>query len=354
MQMRFYTDPARLKVREFFVDLLGSLVPGFIFIFLAGLALGWPLAVSCATMVHCSPEDSAKSISYEQVVEQERVTKARESYDGLVGRFRFEVAVFVITLSYVVGHICFRRTPKIPDLISVWRTKGELVGDKPAVQLDEAAIYKKRNIVMRIWEGVELFFGKVPRVVKKLAEAGKIDAQFPYLRIYEYLEHRGLQHLADIIKWKGDDPSSHPRRSKAFINLLKIRLEFAFPEKCGNITRNEAHIRLMSSMWYASCYLQRLGILSFVLTLVMIIVGKRIYGSSIPVCAIYWSPLASSALIIVGMWFIRVMIEKFFHYQRVREIIYVLETAHFASKHGVLPAESDKRIRVKEILGDLD
>ncbi len=156
-----------------------------------------------------------------------------------------------------------------------------------------------------------------------------------------------------MIPWKGKDEKTHSRRTKAFINLIKIRLEFDFPEKCGNITRNEAHIRLMSSMWYMSCYLQRIEILSFLLSIGALVVGGICYLPWIEVCAYCWSPLICSTFIIIGMWLMRLIIEKFLHYQRVREIVYVLETAYYAGKYGSFSQENGKKFPFPEITEDL-
>lgn len=350
MQMRLYPDPKHLKLREFFVDLLGSLVPGFIFTFLAVVSLGWPLCGLCSDMIQSPLERGEQTDRYDQVSVRRDVGRSGEVIEDRLKTFRFEVIFFGITLSYVVGHFFFRRTPKIPDILSVWRTKKELVDDVPAVLLN---IDNKRSVLSRIREGIELFFGKVPRIVKKLEKDGKIDVQFPYLYLWEYLNYRGLDHLGEMIPWQGEKPETHSRRTKAFINILKIRLEFDFPEKCGNITRNEAHIRLMSSMWYMSCYLQRIGILSFVLILGILVVTGMFYRPWAEVCLICWSPLICSAFIIVGTWFMRLIIEKFFHYQRVREIVYVLETAHYSGKYGVFVPEKGEKVPFTEIIEDL-
>jgi hypothetical protein len=88
--------------------------------------------------------------------------------------------------------------------------------------------------------------------------------------LYEYLEKRGLTHLADIIKWRGYEKDTHSLRSKAFINILKIRLDFAFPEKCGTIIRNEAHVRLKSSLWYMLLALQWISMIGCVISFIAI------------------------------------------------------------------------------------
>jgi len=356
MQVRLYPDPKQFKIREFIVDFFGSLVPGFIFVFLTVVALGWPLSRLCGNMIKYQSQEVSATALNEKTSNQETNSEGIKIRSGPIVEswfqtFKFEMIFFGITLSYVIGHFFFRRTPKIPDILSVWRTRKELVDDVPAVLLSED-VKKERGFWSKIREGIELFFGKVPKIVKKLERKKKMDVQFPYLNLFEYLEHRGLHHLANIIPWKGTNPETHSCRSKSFINLLKIRLEFDFPEKCGSITRNEAHIRLMSSMWYMSCNLQRIGILSFVISFGALIVTGMIDSKWQQLCLICWSPMLCSALIIIGMWLMRLIIEKFFHYQRVREIVYVLETAYYASKYGIFLPEKGERMPFPGIIED--
>jgi hypothetical protein len=90
--------------------------------------------------------------------------------------------------------------------------------------------------------------------VKMLIE--REGGQFPYSHLYEYLTERGLKHIADYVPWRGNEEGSHGLRTKMFINLLKIRLHYMVPLKCGEIVRNEAHIRMMSSVWYAASALR--------------------------------------------------------------------------------------------------
>ena len=109
-----------------------------------------------------------------------------------------------------------------------------------------------------------------------LIESGKgirpNEVQFPYNNLKKYLESRGFNHLLEYIKWgpsdvtnsdggfkdpndqNNDKVSKEGQRSKTVINRAKIRIAFYLPENTINIIRNEAHIRLASSMWYAAKY----------------------------------------------------------------------------------------------------
>ena len=74
--------------------------------------------------------------------------------------------------------------------------------------------------------------------------------------------------MAKIVPRKGEKGLDH--RTKMFLNILKIRLQLAAADKCGEIVRNEAHVRMMSSVWYAAravfgvCCLSALAVLAAV------------------------------------------------------------------------------------------
>lgn len=278
------SDTWRATLREFFVDILGSLVPGFLFVFLAGVSLGWPMLALCQVVV-CLGSNGAFPT-------QECIDFFRTAHTELV--------LFVVALSYALGHFFYRQAPKAPDERSV-RSK------------EVATDLKKGDGAVRFPAS-----GKAP------------DVQFPYRYLYELLTIRGLAHLANIVPWKGEDPTTHTRRSKAFINILKTRLAFACPDKCGTITRNEAHIRLMSSVWYMCRSLAWFAVAGFIISvsgslLLWATAGTLGLTRLFPLCLL-------SGSVFIGVSIARRIIERFFHYQRVREVIFVLETAFFASK----------------------
>ena len=156
------------------------------------------------------------------------------------------------------------------------------------------------------------------------------DVQFPYRFLSEYLRDRGLGRLADLVPWNGNDPGSHPRRTKGFINILKIRLHFVFPDRTGTIARNEAHVRLMSSLWYASRALAWIGL--FGMTVVGVLIAVDVAGGRADLVRSRVAMAIPSATVVILVLWMKTKIEGFLHYQRVREILYVLETAHLANQ----------------------
>ena len=329
--MQLYPNPDRFKFGEFFVEFLGSLVPGFLFTFLATIGLG-----SALLALYCSLVRSP-SLGYKEFT----------MILNILGQFRWETILFTLAFSYVVGFGFFRQDPKLPDQKSVWRNRKLLTkeenaavwvdeieqGEKKQERKDKKSKIKQNPFMIlveklscRFIQGIESFFGISLRIGRS------IEAQFPYKHMHQYLKHRGLANLAKLVKWE----NKPPYRTKAFINLLKVRLKFAFPDKCGYITRNEAHVRLMSSMWYMSRSLQLLAIIGLILVVYAICRIDSARG-------IYFLALIFSLLILVGTLLARHTIERFFHYQRVREIIYVLATADFAATHGIILKDGEHK-----------
>ncbi len=260
-------------------------MPGALFTSAALLSLMWPLWVLFRELQEAAP------ISKESVAQITNFASA----------FRLELVIFFVVGSYVIGQIFFRLDPKIPDQRSYTRVSAKFSE-------------KDRNT----W---------VARQIKN-NDKYEEDCQFPYLFLHEYLADRGLKHLAALVPWKGSDPSTHRNRTKGFINIIKVRLFFFFPERCGHITRNEAHVRLMASIWYASNIL----IIVALLGLVIVVVAAAIDSFSKRALVSTLIPFVTVGFVLLVARLTEVTIERFLHYQRVREVIYVLETAYVAAK----------------------
>ena len=209
-----------------------------------------------------------------------------------------EVSILILMVSYVIGTIFFRRDPKLPDEHS----------------------YKKCVKPSQIKDPT----GWVVREDKD-----GLDIQYPYRYLYEYLMKRNLLHLAKLVPWKGTEPNTYDRRTKIFINMLKARLEFYFPEKCGTIIKNEAQIRLMSSLWYVATSLITFSFIGIFLLVVMIFCFLLKF-SQLPLNIVFSFLL--TVFVIINSYLAKLNIQKFFHYMRVREVVIVLENVYVASK----------------------
>jgi hypothetical protein len=235
-------------IREFFVDFLGSLVPGFLFVSLSTPLLLWLLWLfrESITLLNRSP------IPVMQPLE-------------IITSFHVELAITIFVFAYVLGSVFFRQDPKVPDQESAAHVLEKIT------DINEV----KRLVIQpptEEWEQIQKeLTGRSPGeklFTEKQAEkwASGEGGQYPYSHLKQYLETRGLGHLACYVKWDWNEKKGSQEgqrdlrnlRSKMFINVLKIRLQYSVPEKCGEIVRNEAHVRMMSSVWYACKALQKL------------------------------------------------------------------------------------------------
>jgi len=284
----------RGTIRDFImpiVEFLGILVPGVIFVFAFLPAVLIPLA------------------SLLQIAESATPKLPIIGYD-VIGTFLSPGAgtIFVLCVfSYVVGHIFFRQDPKIPDQHSFKRVRSTIKEEGP-VRLSNAE--RKFNDENNLENDYNL--------------------EFPYRYLHEYLTDRGMLHLAEMIPWRGNDPKTYKLRTKHFVNVLKVRLEFLFPYQYLRIQRNEAHVRLMSSMWYAAKSLELASVVGIGLGLTAMFLCFRVTRSIWPIPYAYSVALPIVVLVISKLT--RRHINGFLHYQRIREIVFILESAFFAKK----------------------
>jgi len=263
----------RLSIRELIVDFLGSLVPGLVF-------------VSCAVVIVAWPVTSALQQALTTLGSPRTVANIYADIAQLATAVRVELTVLLVMVAYVAGHLFYRQDPKIPDERSFRRT------------------------VSRTDEWVADFD----------------NCEFPYLHFDRYLKSRGLTHLLQLTEW-----CATGRRTKNFVNILKIRLFFEHPEKCGSVAKNEAHVRLMASTWYMSRALKYLAgaVAIFTVVTAFTFMGPWSEDSLRP-GLLHSIPAAPAVLVLLVAFGTQRVIERFLHYQRVREVIWVLETAYVA------------------------
>jgi hypothetical protein len=116
-----------------------------------------------------------------------------------------------------------------------------------------------------------------------------------------------------------------------FINILKIRIVSLYPQMSRDIIRNEAHVRLATSVWYASTSLLWLA------SIVVGVVGGAVVwcqGAPNGTASMLFGPASYALLLLFFCVVMRHHLRKCIHYMRVREVIYVLEAAHLAEDVG--------------------
>ncbi len=164
----------------------------------------------------------------------------------------------------------------------------------------------------------------------ELACASTEECDFPFLYYREYLERRGLDHLRPLVTW-----GPGRARTKWIINLLKIRLHYHYPDRFILISRNEAHVRLASSAWHVAQSIQSLSYAGIAISVgSMHIALFVLWGSPALTVALYDHASAASLLVTILLLtrLARGKIESVFHYQRLREVFFVLETCYTAFK----------------------
>lgn len=100
---------------------------------------------------------------------------------------------------------------------------------------------------------------------------------FPYINFENYLLKRGFHTLAESVIW-----NNREGRTKNQVNRYKIKLNLFAPDSCTLINKNESHIRMASSSWYAGKSLLKINrLISLVVFLCVIPIhmlgGHNIY-----------------------------------------------------------------------------
>ncbi|MFI5098016.1 MAG: hypothetical protein ACHQT6_08610 [Candidatus Acidiferrales bacterium] len=294
---------------DFYIDFLGSLVPGLLAIVTTATVLAWSANLLCHSIVFAYLHSVA---GFEPLAMPSLADQIGQWKDVGLGPYG-NIGLLLVT-AYVLGSIFYRQDPKVPDHKSARR------------------IWRDPNLSREDRERLA-----VQPTSEQATDISEYDAQFPYFFLREYLEGRGLEHLVKWVSWSGRDRSTWKYRTKMVINTLKVRLQFLLPHRCKDIVRNEAHVRMATSIWYASRWI----IITSSIALVM--AGLSTAG------AILLRGLTQTALNVLGFdifvlafaLFLKMKIERFIHYMRVREIVYVLEITDFASRNGYSLFEED-------------
>jgi hypothetical protein len=166
------------------------------------------------------------------------------------------------------------------------------------------------------------------------------DCQFPYEYYNTYLIKRNETHLLEHVGWCYDESS----RSKNALNKLKLKIQLIAHRDYNILVKNEAHIRMSSSSWYVSKTNMLMSVISLILIFFVIIINNN------SCCYMNWSKLTDikniiilflPVLIFLFNIFIYRSVIKFLHYQRLREIFFVLQV--YDEYFGENCANRDKR-----------
>jgi hypothetical protein len=225
--------------------------------------------------------------------------------------------------SYIIGSVFCRKDIKEPDTAS-------------AIQTYRKTSAKDRKGLAFNFEnsGENPFtplFGAFMRI--------NFRVDFPYSHLKRYLKTRNYGHLAVHIPWKGSGKKAK-QRSKMFINILKARIHRFAPEEMPEIEKNEAHIRLMNSLWYAAKSIRNISGAVLLAGIVGFYVMWRFWGRSFQSLNdlintnFILGLMFFSVLQLIISYYIRRSIKQYFHYMRVREIMFILEIADIVNRTG--------------------
>jgi hypothetical protein len=175
------------------------------------------------------------------------------------------------------------------------------------------------------------FDGMVRPFERETDDLSRVPIEYPYHFLSEYLSERGFPHLAQLVPWRGAQGKDLPGRSKHFINMLKCNIQHHGSGLSQLISKNEAHIRLASSVWYAASYIARFSIVGIAVSAIAGLLSSDMHLAKVVCVAL---PVATLIMAVI----VQGAIEKSLHYQRCREIFLVLHVAALVGreKPGVL------------------
>lgn len=319
-------------LRESIVDVLGSLVPGTTFLLAAVPSFLVPMA---AVVLGLFPDWRPHLVPPAQWLE------------ASIGSFVFVLVPLLLlglAVAYVSGHLFFRQDPKVADEVSFAVTRryedgegmfcrapaepGSERGAAPAARPDDGPRGWVQRAVARAGQLARVAFAFRPRH----PPYGRVE--FPYRDLREYLTRRGLDYLAAYVPWDRNSDETARKRTKHRVNALKIRIHLECEPLAALLAKTEAHVRMSSSMWYVARVVIQLSSASLVAYLG--IAGYRWWADDLgglPVGPVIVLPL----LAFFAAHLVRIAIERTLHYQREREVLYILESAHWLRQSGRVP-----------------
>jgi hypothetical protein len=276
--------------RGFVADLFGRLLPGILFLVASAVALTWPIHA----LIRGNPDISCS----------EDILGAAEKAAGILNASWILLFFIILFLSYVFGHLFYRSEIKEPDRVSL-----------------------KRMIKNKYHNGSN----ENPK--KDFACCDAETCEYPYPYLGEYLDKRGFKHLLPLVPWAKQ--GNEDRRSKKYIDILKIRISCCDGESVNTLFRNEAHIRLSSSIWFAAstlCWISLAGLIIIVIAVLTREGAGQLLEGLLSIN--YYAPALAPAIVLLVAMYCRHAVTESFHEMRVREVVFVLETAYgiFRSK----------------------
>jgi len=144
------------------------------------------------------------------------------------------------------------------------------------------------------------------------------DCQFPYEHYDTYLLKRGELNLVEHTTWCKDKDS----RTKNALNSIKLKIQLKSKEAYNILVKNEAHIRMASSSHRVVKLVWKIALCAIFISSGLLFPFEK-FSYELIKCAIVISFMPISTLIV--NIFIQQSVTKFLHYQRLREIFFVIQ-----------------------------
>jgi len=170
------------------------------------------------------------------------------------------------------------------------------------------------------------------------------DCQFPYEHYDTYLLKRGEFNLVKHAKWCKDKDS----RTKNAINTYKLQIQLKSKEVYNILVKNEAHIRMASSSYCVANLTRKIVLFAAIFIPLILLFPFGIIFSTEPIDSIKLMELLKYTIVICCMpvsiyflnKFIRNSVLEFLHYQRLREIFFVIQVYDELVKNKVIKEET--------------
>lgn len=214
------------------------------------------------------------------------------------------ILFFLLVFAYIVGYIIRLSSPDVLDLISA-----EKIVNKMGIDALKEDHWPYR---------------------------GDPKDRFPYFHFKDYLTARGLPELANLVQW-GNPESEEPgkgKRTKTQINMMKLEVANNSPELSATLEGNEAHVRLMFGTW---------SVIKICIPLIFVGIALNVLGLGFrllgPKNLTYPNPPYAVAIfyglvLLVGMYWASNRIISLFHYQRVKELMFIVGCTYFSRKNA--------------------
>lgn len=310
-------------VQNFYIEFFGTLVPGL----LGGICL-FLLSVWFIDVLDVNI-GGLKEVAKLLLAETDIMT-------GI-----FKVAVFLV-ISYIIGAVAYRRSPKVPDAVSSYRQWGQTRNSSASDEVARMSVPFDFSLIAPkgILNWLSFWFNRGEWLLRRAGSS--IDYPYPLMRKYLYC--RGLKHLAEYVPWCAGSGGAAFKESfkkgvcsKTYINFIKQRLRSAGHENLIlDMVRNECHIRMLCSVWYILSFIVRVAFL-----LMTVAAAFLVYDGGAVKLYDMFSRFVPVVLCVGLLSYCRYSSERGIHYVRTREIsmvledVWIMDNVDFKNRDGV-------------------